>query len=240
MKQELSYIVFTDFDGTITVQDIGDKMFQQFGNAQLCEEHFRYYTTGEIDARECWRKSCETVREVTEQDFREFAQRQHIDSGFSHFVQFCSAKNIPVIVVSDGFDAYINTVLNGNGFSDLQRFCNALVFENGKIRPEFPYADEHCRQCANCKRNHLLVNSSDDNVIVYIGDGYSDRCPSKFADIVFAKNSLVSFCESNNITYHRFATFADVLLKFKTIVETTKPKKKLTAEHARKEIYMQG
>jgi 2,3-diketo-5-methylthio-1-phosphopentane phosphatase len=240
LKQELSYIVFTDFDGTITQHDIGDKMFQKFGDVELCEKHFHYYTSGEIDARDCWRRSCETVPNVTENVFTDFAKEQLIDPTFPAFVQYCEVQKIPVVVLSDGFDAYINPVLDSNGFSHLKRFCNTLIFENGKIRPEFPFTDENCRQCANCKRNHMLTNSGEEHVIVYIGDGYSDRCPSRYADIVFAKKSLVPYCETNNITFHRFTSFSDVLSKFKAIVETSKPKKKTMAEHARKEIYLQG
>ena len=53
--------------------------------------------------------------------------------------------------------------------------------------------------CANCKRNHLLTKSGDESVIVYIGNGSSDQCPSRYADIVFAK-LLLTLREAENIT----------------------------------------
>ncbi len=84
----------------------------------------------------------------------------------------------------------------------------------------------------------MLTKASDQQVIVYIGDGYSDRCPAQFADVVFAKGSLVGFCETNNITFHRFEAFADVLAKFRLMVEKGKPRKRRTAELARKDIFM--
>ena len=56
MSENLSYIVFTDFDGTIAVNDIGDAMFERFGDIQICTESFEQYRSGKIDARECWKK----------------------------------------------------------------------------------------------------------------------------------------------------------------------------------------
>jgi 2-hydroxy-3-keto-5-methylthiopentenyl-1-phosphate phosphatase len=106
--------------------------------------------------------------------------------------------------------------------------------------PSFPHSDAECRMCANCKRNHLLTRSSDQQVIVYIGDGHSDCCPARFADVVFAKQTLLKYCEKENITYHRFETYRDILKTFRHMVETSAPRKRRTAEMARNEIFMQG
>ena len=239
MSENLSYIVFTDFDGTIAVNDIGDAMFEHFGDVKVCTESFEQYRNGIIDARDCWRRVFASISSVTKDEFTAFADSKAVDPHFKTFVEFCSEKSISVTVLSDGFDAYIDPVLKREGLDRLPRFSNRLQFnDDGTVEPIFPYSDAECRRCANCKRNHLLTRSSDNNVIVYIGDGISDRCPVQFADIVFAKDSLVSFCETHNITFHRFENFSDVLKTFKTIVETKKPRKRRTAELARKDVFM--
>lgn len=241
MAEELSYIVFTDFDGTITRTDIGDTMFKVFGNAEVCQDAFHRAIQGEIPARESWIRSCETVPSLTRTEFSSFLSLQEIDGGFHKFAEYCSGKSIPVHIVSDGFDVYIEEILRREGLSHLPFYSNELLFEsNGTIRPSFPYPDSECTKCANCKRNHLLTKSGDDNVIVYIGNGHSDQCPVRYADVVFAKGSLVSFCERENVTYHRFESFHDVLARFSAIVENGRPRKRRTAELARKEIFMQG
>ena len=43
-----------------------------------------------------------------------------------------------------------------------------------------------------------------------------------------------------NYAYHRFDSFDDVLERFKTIVEHGKPKKRRTAELARKDLFLRG
>lgn len=239
MSQELSYTVFTDFDGTIAVNDIGDAMFERFGDIVVCSESFEAYRKGMIDARECWKRGFASVASVTKNEFTEFALSYEADLHFKIFVEFCEQNDIPITVLSDGYDAYINPVLKREGLEHLPRFSNELQFNSdGTIEPIFPFTDAECQRCANCKRNHLLTRSSEDQVIVYIGDGISDRCPVQFADVVFAKDSLVSFCETHNITFHRFSNFSDVLKTFRGMVETKKPRKRRTAELARKEIFI--
>lgn len=239
MVRTLSYIVFTDFDGTIAVNDIGDAIFEQFGDVKVCIESFEAYRRGEINARECWRRGFSSMGRVTKDEFTRFAVSQKTDRSFPLFVDYCRGKKIDVHVLSDGFDAYIDPILERENLGSLPRFSNELRFnEDMTVTPLFPFTDAECPRCANCKRNHMMTRSGEDHVIVYIGDGISDRCPVQFADIVFAKGSLVTFCETNNITFHRFETFDDVLARFRSIVETAKPKKRRVADLARKDVFM--
>jgi len=239
LDSKLTYIVFTDFDGTIAVNDIGDLIFERFANLDACCESFASYRRGEINARECWRRGFASMQPLTKKEFTTYVLEQSIDSSFKPFVTYCSGKNIPIVVLSDGFDAYIEPVMKRERLDYLPLFSNELLFNSDKtVTPVFPHTDAECPWCANCKRNHILTTASDEQVIVYIGDGISDRCPAQFADIVFAKDSLVGFCEKHNITFHRFQNFGDVLSKFRSIVEKTKPKKRRTAELARKEVFM--
>jgi 2,3-diketo-5-methylthio-1-phosphopentane phosphatase len=241
MTDPLSYIVFSDFDGTIMQTDIGDAMFKTFGRAEECVRAFRESLGGKIPAQESWRRSCATIESLSHGTFVSFVESQEIDPGFHSFAGYCAQKSIPINILSDGFDVYIDHILQREGLSHLPYYANQLVFEpEGTISPRFPYTDAECIECANCKRNHLLTKSSDDQVIVYIGNGHSDRCPVRYADVIFAKTALLSYCERENITYHRFETFYDVLAKFRTIVEGGRPRKRRTAELARKEIFMQG
>ena len=241
MRDELSYIVFTDFDGTITRNDIGDSMFKVFGNPEKCSEAFRETRDGKIGMAESWVRSCATVESLSATAFDSFVEWQDIDTGFHRFERYCASKSIPIHIVSDGFDLYIRHVLDREQLNHLPFYSNELVIEpGGTLTPHFPYTDAECVMCANCKRNHLLTKSGDDSVIVYIGNGYTDQCASRYADVVFAKGSLLTYCERENITYHRFETFDDVLSKFTTIVEMGRPRKRRTAELARKDIFMRG
>jgi 2-hydroxy-3-keto-5-methylthiopentenyl-1-phosphate phosphatase len=49
--------------------------------------------------------------------------------------------------------------------------------------------------------------------VIYIGDGYSDRCPAMQADIVFAKDHLADLMDEKGVQYEPFESFADVIEK---------------------------
>ena len=233
MSEPLSYIVFTDFDGTITLRDIGESLFRVFGDPE--------HVVTSQGAEAYWRSTCETVTSLTPEVFDSFLEDQEIDGSFRRFEELCSRNGIPIYILSDGFDVYIEQVLRRERLSHLPFFSNHLsIGRDGSVVPEFPYTDAECIMCANCKRNHLLTRSGENHVIVYIGNGQSDCCPARYADLVFAKETLLRFCERENITYHRFETFADVAKKFEELIASGKPRKRRTAELARKDLFMQG
>ncbi|MGH7724962.1 MAG: hypothetical protein ACREOU_05990, partial [Candidatus Eiseniibacteriota bacterium] len=45
---------------------------------------------------------------------------------------------------------------------------------------------------------------------VFIGDGLSDRCGARAADVVYAKGDLLAFCRDAGIPARPFANFEDV------------------------------
>ncbi|HTX17868.1 MAG TPA: MtnX-like HAD-IB family phosphatase [Bacteroidota bacterium] len=241
MREGLTYTVFTDFDGTITRNDLGDLIFEVFGDSEGTASGSSGSEDFRREAERYWRRACAGVSGVTAEEFQAFVDAQVIDAGFHEFAEYCSEHLIPLIVLSDGFDLYIRRVLDREKLGHLPVFSNELsIVEGGRFAPSFPYADEECGACANCKRNHLLTRSADDSIVVYIGNGSSDCCPARYADVVFAKEELLRFCERENVTYHRFESFAGILEKFRSLVESARPRKRRTAELARKEIFMRG
>ncbi len=241
MTTDLSYTVFTDFDGTITRNDIGDTMFKVFGEPMEVAGDLLEEESKAVGAQENWRRSCATVSSLRPETFYSFLDDQEIDVGFHRFERFCCERLIPVNVLSDGFDIYIEHILQREGLGHLPVYSNRLsIGADGTITPAFPYTDSECALCANCKRNHLLTRSSDQHVIVYVGNGRSDCCPARYADVVFAKETLLKFCERENVTYHRFETFDDVLEKFRGLLVEGRPRKRRTAELARRDMFMRG
>ena len=51
---------------------------------------------------------------------------------------------------------------------------------------------------------------ADGYYVVYIGNGLSDRCPSKYADLVFAKGELLDYCREEGVESTQFQNFRDI------------------------------
>jgi 2,3-diketo-5-methylthio-1-phosphopentane phosphatase len=232
--------VFCDFDGTVCEQDIGEQFFTDFIGAKA-QEIVDVLLRGEIDAREWLRRECAALPPVTRSEFNAYLDRFTVDPSFGPFLRFAEERKIPVTVLSDGFDAYIEYVLLKNGLGQVPFFANHAEFTpGGSLNVTFPHTDAECTRCGNCKRNHMLSQSADEDVLVYIGDGFSDRCPVRYADIVFAKRQLIKHCQQQNITYYEFRRFDDVQKKMEEILQRKRIRHRQEAVMARREVYMQG
>jgi 2,3-diketo-5-methylthio-1-phosphopentane phosphatase len=235
--------IFCDFDGTVAQKDVGRELFTEFGGIGA-DEIAHQYLNDTITARECLLAEARLVSGVSPAQLGAFVDQFTIDVHFSQFRDFCLLRDIPLVILSDGLDFYVERILNRNHLADCSFFANHLEFVNNGgvagLDVTFPYTDSECLFCGNCKRNHMLTLSGDDDIIVYVGDGISDRCPIHYADIVFAKKDLIKYCQQENISYFEYTTFLDVQKRLEILLTKKRLRKRREAEMARRDVFMQG
>ncbi|HTP80898.1 MAG TPA: HAD-IB family phosphatase [Bacteroidota bacterium] len=236
--------VFCDFDGTVCETDVGREFFRKFAGAETADSIVGKYLSDTLTARESLLSQCASVKPFRREAVESFVAAHHPDSTFHAFAQFCRSRNIPLTVVSDGLDFYVSRILHSAGMGDLPWFANhaeLVPAGNGfTLKVTFPYADSECTWCGNCKRNHMITSSADEDIIVYVGDGISDRCPVRYADFVFAKKQLIAYCQEANISYFRYDDFNDVQVKLRELLDRPRLKHRREAAMARREVFMQG
>jgi len=214
--KEKRYKIYTDFDGTIALNDVGDSLFATFAGEKW-HEPIQDWKKGLISSKELYLREWEMTRLSPEQ-LEQFSDIQQIDPYFKDFVEYCTQHNYPLVVLSDGFDFYIKRILKKAGLDFLPVYANVLSFQNdNKVIPEFPYFGKGCPNCANCKGYHITKNQQQGELVVYIGDGLSDRCGVEQADIIFAKDDLKTYCLENSIAFFEFQNFKDVLQTIKQL-----------------------
>lgn len=232
--------IFVDFDGTITRQDTGDAVFTRFGHAETVRLVIDDLLNDRITAKECWLKLCASVDYIDKYELDQFILQIEIDKTFHSLVDYCDKNNIKLFILSDGFDYYIDLILKRENLGHLKVFSNKLKLnENNILTPEFPYFDSECTTSANCKRNHIINNSSDDEFTVFIGDGNSDKYTVHFCDFIFAKDDLLKYCEKERVSYFPFNDFNDVINRMETLMQKKRLGKRHQAELKRREIYLQ-
>jgi 2,3-diketo-5-methylthio-1-phosphopentane phosphatase len=235
------YKMFVDFDGTITKKDIGEQLFLQYGDTEKAEAIIKRISSRELTSIEGWKALFEILNPVSIDKLTTFVRSFEIDKAFHRLVSFSREHNVEMIILSDGFEFYIRTILEKENITGIPIFSNRLI-ENGsgKPQPVFPYRDEECKSCANCKRNHVIENSGDDEFTIYIGNGSSDVCPAQYCDFIFAKDSLRKYCEKEKVTFFPYDNFNDVVSKLETLFAKKRLKKRHQAELKRKTLYKQG
>jgi 2-hydroxy-3-keto-5-methylthiopentenyl-1-phosphate phosphatase len=230
--------IFIDFDGTITQQDVGDAIFMELGDKNIVGDVIPDLLADKISAKECWSRLCNSVENVSESKLNNLIDGIKVDPYFHSFIEFCRENNLEHYILSDGFDYYISRILNRENLDGIKFYSNSLKIENNKLVPSFPYSDVDFPVSANCKRNHIINHSSDDEFTVFIGDGNSDKYTIEFCDFIFAKDSLLKYCEKHRISYYPFDDFNDVTFIMKKLLSKKRLRKRNTAVLKRREAYM--
>ena len=236
-KRELK--IFVDFDGTITEQDIGDSIFTRFGDSEKVLPVIDDLLNDRISSRECWDLLCGSTPAVDRNELDSFIDELKIDTTFHLLVAYCKEKNIELVVLSDGFDYYIERIFIRENLNELKYYANNLSLDNsGKLIPGYPFFNPDFPTSANCKRDHILDNSSDDDYTFYIGDGNSDKESAQYCDYIFAKDDLLKFCEKERISYSPFKDFTSVIKKIDDLITGKKLRKGHQAELKRRAAYI--
>ena len=199
--------LFIDFDGTISPVDISNTFFttRAGSDARLVVDQWK---RGLVSSREC------LIRELDAfggdlGELREFARSLPIDQGFFQLQKECRRRGVGVFVVSDGLDFYIEPFLAKHD-AKVKTYSNRLVIKDGICSLAFPYYNQACGHCANCKSSHVEREKRKGKAIIYVGDGLSDKCAASKADLIFAKGDLEEYCKIQGIPYHRFDRLSEV------------------------------
>ncbi len=213
---------FVDFDGTISKRDVGYNMFHHFSNGKN-DELIPDWKAKKISSRECLTKEAEMISPTTE-EFYSYLDTFEIDPTFKEFVSVVRKNEMDIKIVSDGLDLYINYLLSKNRINSIPVISNIGKLENKKLIIEFPNDNKECDYCGNCKGERIKefrAKHDEKYRIIFVGDGYSDACATKEADLLFAKKDLEHYCIDNRIKYQKYNNFNDVLnnLKIKRILK---------------------
>lgn len=199
-----------DFDGTLALKDTVDTLLERFAPAAWKDVE-QDWLQERITAVECMGRQIRMVRAERE-TLEEFFQSIELDASFLPFYQHV-CRYAAVAIVSDGLDHPIQVATHKAGLPNIPVFANRLQFVADGIDISFPHLDEHCAagngvcKCAVARDLAQPLGG----LMVLVGDGKSDVCLARRADVVFAKKSLLAYCVENGIPHIPFDTFADVL-----------------------------
>lgn len=199
-----------DFDGTVAPTDTVDALLERYADPEWrrVEEQ---WVNGQINSRECMATQLALVS-ADRTALEGFLQSVAIDPAFPAFVRYASTF-ADLAIVSDGLDYPIRHALEKLDIPPIPIYANRLGFRPGGLSISFPYTDAACTvKSGVCKcAVSRAVDAGRELTTVLIGDGRSDQCIARQAGYVFARGSLLRFCQEENISHMAFDSFADVL-----------------------------
>jgi len=167
------------------------------------------YDAGLIGSRELMRWDMDVLPRDAQLLRTEAAQMPQ-DGSFREFVFAARDRGALVEMVSDGLGFYVRTNLAALGLGDVPVATNDNTVADGGAGMTFPYSHEACFVCGTCKRERVRLHHAAGRVVVFVGDGMSDRYAAAHADVVFATGALVRICTAEGWPFHEWRDFADV------------------------------
>jgi 2-hydroxy-3-keto-5-methylthiopentenyl-1-phosphate phosphatase len=114
--------------------------------------------------------------------------------------------------VSAGFRALIEPLLADAGVEGLEIHAGDAEFTSRGTIIRYAETNGECTErCGSCKGEIVRGLAPQGTVIVHIGDGFSDVCASREAQIVFARGNLARLLDREAVPHHSFDTFFDVM-----------------------------
>jgi 2-hydroxy-3-keto-5-methylthiopentenyl-1-phosphate phosphatase len=200
--------IVVDFDGTVTKEDLLDTIASRFGDPEVYQEVEDGLHGGRMTLREVITREFEPVRKPLKEIVAWELENVSIRPGFRELVELAKERGWRFVIVSSGFHELIEPILEREDV-DVELHANRVEPRPEGWRVLWQY-DETCDSCGeSCKRS--IVNEfAGDAELVYVGDGYSDRCAAEASDRVFATKGLASYLDERGFPYERFDDFHDV------------------------------
>ena len=188
-----------DWDGTVTVRDTLWMLLERFGDRDVFER-----MEGALGTTHSYREVMElelgTITAPLEEAVAFLLAEARVRPGFRELV----ARYRP-LVLSGGFVETIEPILDREGV-EVELVANRIDPQPDGWRVRWNDAAP-CPECGElCKRRALPR----ERPLVYVGDGYSDRCAALAADRVFARRALAEYLDAAGVGYEPFETFFDV------------------------------
>ena len=207
-------IIFCDFDGTVTQQDVTDRILEELADPSWREVESAW-VGGLIGSRECLEHQMALVS-ASARELNQLIDAVPLAPGFEKFYRFTASRGLPFYILSDGFDYVIRRILRRAGVNGELRngqhlFTSSMRVKGHRLSVSFPHAKSTCTHgCATCKAAIIAQVGHGHRPIIFIGDGLSDRFAVEVSEVVFAKKHLLTYCRNKGISCRSFETFSDV------------------------------
>ncbi|KAF9352121.1 hypothetical protein BGX26_010011 [Mortierella sp. AD094] len=227
--------VFSDFDGTISMEDTGCVLIDTGIGIDKRKEMDKQIMDHELTflkAMDIWWGSVS----LTFEEGLELLRPIEIDSGFIRFYEYVKSHKIPFSVVSCGLDVIIQSYMSW--FLGEEEAKKLIIRANyGKIEgrkwnvtywDDSPHSHDKSvcikeskeqfkkeifeRQKEKEQSEESAEEREQEHIIVFCGDGISDLSAAREADVLFARNgkNLERYCRTHKIPFTPFDNFDEV------------------------------
>ncbi|KAG1383364.1 hypothetical protein G6F61_001439 [Rhizopus arrhizus] len=191
MANKIKVQVFTDFDGTLSLDDTGLLLIDD--HRSLGPKRRRELEEAVMDNRikykDALQEMWENVHISWEEAWNEYLDDCKMDPGFPSFNNYCQQNQFPVTILSSGLYPLLEEIMFkflGEKAKKIKIVANHAEIKNRtwKIiwRDDSIYGNDKSKSIIEAREKE-----KEDTIFIFCGDGISDISAARHADILFAR-----------------------------------------------------
>lgn len=203
----MANILCMDFDDTIVLENTARLVFERFAKPEW-REFEAEYQAGRLTVEQFNAKALDTI-EATLEELKTFSRDTVTPrAGFMELLDWVHWNGWVPIIVSNGFDFYVDAVLDKLGVERVARHAGRTRFE---YRWQVSYLSPRGVALEDgYKLSYAAAFQNSGDFVAYVGDGASDVPAAKLAQAVFARSTLLETLDGVHPRVRPFETLEEV------------------------------
>jgi len=198
-----------DFDGTLTEEDVSFMILDAFATGDW-RRLLTQYREGKIPVGRFNTRAFAMVKADKPTLLQFVRSKARIRTGFHELLAYCHRQGFEFVIVSNGLDFYIDTILGDMGIDNIQVFAARTRFTADGI--DVRYIGPRGNQLEdNFKDAYVSLFLGRGYRLIYAGNGISDVSPARQAHHIFATGELLTCCQEINLNCTPFTDLNDVI-----------------------------
>ena len=205
-SDNMQAVLFCDFDGTITIEDLIVAVWRRFAKAGW-ERQMEAILERRKDLREGVAEIFAGIPASRASEIVEHAENVvQFRPGFPELLAYCPESSIDFVVASGGIDFFVEPVLEPYLSWISKIYTIQSDFSGEFIRLFHPFG---CETDGLCKAK--VLEEYPRSYRIFVGDGLTDLHGAQEADMLFARGQLAAILDQQGRDYVPFDTFFDVI-----------------------------
>jgi 2-hydroxy-3-keto-5-methylthiopentenyl-1-phosphate phosphatase len=202
-------IIQSDFDGTLTEEDVSFALLDAFAEGDWRQLYQRYrqskMTVGDFNS-----KAFAMVKASRDELLKVAREQVKLREGLRNLVNFCQESGSRFLIVSNGLDFYIKEILEDVGLGNIEVYAAKTEFSPEGLKVQYIGPEGKVLK-KGFKEAYTKLFLNQGYQVVCIGNGPSDYYPAALSQHVFARDGLADICKAKKLKCQPFEDLNDVV-----------------------------
>ena len=208
-------IIQSDFDGTITEEDVSFALLDAFAQGDW-RELFQYYREHKMPVGEFNTRAFAMVKASRDELLKVARDEARLRTGLQELVDYCQRQGFRFVIVSNGLDFYINAIMQDAGLGDIEVHAARTQFDSEGLKVQY-IGPDNTPMLSGFKDVYTKIFLKQDPQLVYVGNGPSDVPPALNAQHVFARDGMLEGCREINLKCTPFDDLNDIVRELESL-----------------------